>query len=141
MVEQVWDHAPVRPKRTLGGYLKARSNRKEYWLAMLAMTGVGFVFGLFGGSVGTALAAPSLIFMVRRLHDIGKSGWWALAITFGPLVPMVALLPFAPMTVLLPLVMLLSLIWTIWLGAIPGEPHENRWGPPPGRRALDEVFS
>lgn len=141
MVEQTWDHAPARPKRSIGGYLKARGSRKEYWAAIGAMFGIGFVIGLFGGSVGAGLAGPSLVFMVRRLHDIGKSGWWALAITFGPVIPMLALMPFAPLTVLVPLVGLLSIVWTIWLGVIPSEPHENRWGPPPGAKHLGEIFS
>lgn len=142
MTEQVWGQTTaVRPKRAFGGFLKGRGNRKEYWAAIGVMFGLGVVIGFFGGSVGSAFSAPSLLFMVRRLHDIGKSGWWALAITFGPIVPMLALMPFAPMTVLIPLVVLLSLVWTIWLGAIPGEPHENRWGPAPGAKDLGEVFS
>jgi uncharacterized membrane protein YhaH (DUF805 family) len=139
MAEQVWDQG-ARPKRAFGGYLKARGSRKEYWVVVGVIFGLGVLVGLFGGSLGSAAFAPSLLFMVRRLHDIGKSGWWALAIAFGPILPMLALAPFAPMTVLIPLVVLLSLVWTIWLGAIPGEPQTNRWGPPPGAKDLREVF-
>lgn len=140
MTEQVWGQAPAPPKRGFHAHWKGRGGRREYWTAMGVMFAVGLAIGLFGGRVGVAMLAPSLLFMIRRLHDIGKTGWWALAISFGPIVPMLALLPFAPMTVLLPMVMLLSLVWTIWLGAIPGDPHENRWGLPPGAKALGAVF-
>jgi uncharacterized membrane protein YhaH (DUF805 family) len=140
MTEQTLGSRPAR-RQAFPGFFKGRGNRKEYWAAMGAMFGLGFILGLVGGNFGASMAGPSLFFMIRRLHDTGKSGWWALAITFGPFVPMIALLPFAPMTVLLPMVVLLSVVWTIWLGAIPGDPHENRWGPPPGRPDLQEVFS
>ena len=33
-------------------------------------------FGLLGGLYGLAVYIPGLAIFVRRMHDIGKSGWW-----------------------------------------------------------------
>lgn len=90
---------------------KGRARRKEYWMfvlinTLIAMT-VGFVAGLIDGILGGAgllvasinlmyaLATfiPSLAVAVRRMHDIGRSGWWVLV----PLVNFVYLcLPSQP---------------------------------------------
>jgi len=40
-----------------------------------------------------AMLVPSLALAIRRLHDIGKSGWWYL-IVFIPLIGLLALLYF-----------------------------------------------
>ncbi|HHO65646.1 MAG TPA: DUF805 domain-containing protein, partial [Epsilonproteobacteria bacterium] len=40
-----------------------------------------------------AMLVPSLALAIRRLHDIGKSGWWYL-IVFIPIVGVLALLYF-----------------------------------------------
>lgn len=71
-----------------------RSQRSEYWyfvlfyflialalnfLDMMAGTMYGTAeIGLFSGLFGLAMVVPSLSVGVRRLHDIGKSGWWLL---------------------------------------------------------------
>jgi uncharacterized membrane protein YhaH (DUF805 family) len=71
-----------------------RARRKEYWMFIL----FGFIFGvvagiidatfgtlnyelgigLIGGILSFALFIPSIAVSVRRLHDIGKSGWMLL---------------------------------------------------------------
>jgi uncharacterized membrane protein YhaH (DUF805 family) len=72
---------------------KGRARRKEYWSLMLAALIFGFVLGLIlvisGASEDTSniytavfqllLVIPSLAITVRRLHDIGKSGWFILS--------------------------------------------------------------
>lgn len=68
-----------------------RARRSEYWyfvlfvilvnivLSILAnMRGIGSVAGACSGIFGLAIFIPSLAVAVRRLHDIGKSGWWLL---------------------------------------------------------------
>ncbi len=39
--------------------------------------------GLFAGIAGLALLLPGLAAAVRRLHDVGRSGWWYLLIFTG----------------------------------------------------------
>jgi len=76
-----------------------RAGRSEFWWFALACVAVGFVFSilhldLIGMLVNLALLIPSLAVGARRLHDIGKSGWWIL-IGLIPLIGGLILLYFA----------------------------------------------
>lgn len=68
-----------------------RARRSEYWwwilftvLLSVAVTLLGALLPISGSSVvlkfimNVALFLPSLAVGIRRLHDIGKSGWWIL---------------------------------------------------------------
>jgi len=61
-----------------------RAARSEYWLFVLltiVITNVGHVISpLLGGIIGLGLVIPSIAVAVRRMHDIGKSGWYYLFI-------------------------------------------------------------
>ncbi len=72
-----------------------RASRSEYWWFVLFGALVGFVTGtidgfLFGWEysdptwistlVSLALLLPNFCVSVRRLHDLGKSGWWNLLV-------------------------------------------------------------
>jgi uncharacterized membrane protein YhaH (DUF805 family) len=93
---------------------KGRSRRSEYWfiqlflvvtniavaiidLALMGWDVDRFIANGGGGIVGLiwilVTIVPALAVLVRRLHDTGKSGWWAL-VGFLPLVGAVVLLVF-----------------------------------------------
>ena len=93
---------------------KGRARRSEYWwiqlflvLTNLAVAAIDlvlmngdvdrFIANGGGGIVGLiwilVTIVPALAVLVRRLHDTGKSGWWAL-IGFVPLVGGIVLLVF-----------------------------------------------
>ena len=68
---------------TFGG----RARRSEYWYFILFNTiisfGLGFVAGLMqvnwiSNIYTLAVLIPSIAVAVRRMHDVGKSGWFAL---------------------------------------------------------------
>ncbi|HTV83262.1 MAG TPA: DUF805 domain-containing protein [Acidobacteriaceae bacterium] len=77
-----------------------RSHRKEYWMFVLINLIVSLILcaGIFVARsyavtiacgivcclYGLAAIVPGLAVSVRRLHDIGRSGWWLL-IDFIPL--------------------------------------------------------
>jgi len=69
---------------------------------ILGVTVLGVILAL-------GLLIPSLAVGVRRLHDIGKSGWWLL-IGLIPLVGAIVLLVFACQD---------------------SQPGTNQWGPSP----------
>lgn len=96
---------------------EGRSSRGAFWWPVLGLVVAGFVAStidrvvflglpLLGLAFALVTFVPGLALMVRRLHDIGKSGWWAIA----------ALVPFAGAAVL------------IWFAAQPGEAEANEFG-------------
>ena len=81
-----------------------RARRKEYWMFALVnffvsigLTIVEIIGGidpLLTGVYALAIFIPSLAVTFRRLHDIGKSGWWIL-IGLIPIIGFIVLLIFA----------------------------------------------
>lgn len=93
---------------------KGRSRRSEYWYVQLflvvtnlAVAGIDlalmdgdldrFIANGGGGIVGLiwifATIVPALAVLIRRLHDTGRTGWWAL-VGFVPFVGAIVLLVF-----------------------------------------------
>lgn len=81
-----------------------RARRKEFWtftlvnfvisiiLSLLdAMVGMGI--GFIGTLFSLAIILPSIAVGIRRLHDIGKEGWWLL-IGLIPLIGWIVLIYF-----------------------------------------------
>jgi uncharacterized membrane protein YhaH (DUF805 family) len=58
-----------------------RARRREFWFYALFQFVVGITLGLIpiiGAIISLGLLLPCLGVTVRRLHDIGKSGWFLL---------------------------------------------------------------
>lgn len=78
-----------------------RARRTEYWMFTLFSVIISLVLTLIESMIGIpgvltmiytlAILLPTLGVIVRRLHDIGKSGWWFL-ISFIPLIGSIWLL-------------------------------------------------
>jgi len=89
-------------KKFLSNYanFNGRSSRSDYWYVFLVNFIIGFVLGLLG-DLGVILSSlysiavfiPSLALIVRRLHDINKSGWSYLFMLI-PLVGWIIVLVF-----------------------------------------------
>lgn len=102
---------------------QGRSSRSEYWWWVLFVAILSFCIGIIEGILGFSMTAvqttsgilslvlllPGLGLSVRRLHDIGKSGWWIL-LGFIPVVG--------------------AIILITWF-ARNSEMTENRYGPVP----------
>lgn len=108
--------------RVMGKYAEfsGRARRKEYWMFFLFNFLIAFAIGLVsgvlailmgwgpeinsvaGGVYSLAVAIPGIAVGVRRMHDIGRSGWW----------------------ILFPVVNLVML-------CLNGQPSENEYGPDP----------
>ena len=104
---------------------KGRARRKEYWMFVLfnsifslvaMMIDLFFLevlrirtYGLIQLTYLLIVLIPGIAVTVRRLHDIGKSGW----MFFIPLIPIV------------------GPVWMILLMATEGVPGENQYGKNP----------
>lgn len=59
-----------------------RARRSEYWWFFLAnillQTGANFINPTLSTIISLALFIPGIAVGVRRMHDIGKSGWFLL---------------------------------------------------------------
>jgi uncharacterized membrane protein YhaH (DUF805 family) len=64
------------------GTFKGRATRSEFWWFMLfqllASVAAIIINEKFLGIVQIALLLPYLAVGARRLHDIGRTGWWQL---------------------------------------------------------------
>ncbi len=116
-----------------------RARRSEYWYFRLVTTLLFFAFvflglmltAVLGATVGLSIAVglfflyalasiiPSLAVTVRRMHDIGKSGW----------------------TILVSLIPLAGPIWMLVLLITEGEYGENYYGADPKSTTeeIDEI--
>ncbi len=94
-----------------------RARREEYWMFCLFYMIIGFILGIIEGIAGInpgsdesilayihslAVLVPSIAVGVRRMHDVGKSGWFML-------IP----------------------IYNLILAATGGDKGENQYGPDP----------
>jgi uncharacterized membrane protein YhaH (DUF805 family) len=81
-----------------------RARRKEFWMFYLFYTIFGLVICFIQGLAGMedpmllgiyvlAMCLPAISVLVRRLHDIDKSGWWVW-IAYVPVVGGIILLVF-----------------------------------------------
>lgn len=83
-----------------------RSTRSDYWWVVLANFLIGFVIGFIGGLIGAdkfvkiitsvyelAIIVPAIAIVIRRLHDINKSGWCYLLILI-PIIGWIILLVY-----------------------------------------------
>ena len=111
-----------------------RARRKEYWMFSLVyviiLTGctvldnvLGTVFMMDAGPLGEISMGygwayticgllhfiPVLALGVRRLHDLGKSGWFYL----------ILLIPF------------IGVAWLLIIFCFEGKKEDNKWGPDP----------
>jgi len=83
--------------------VEGRARRTEYWMYFLVYLGIIIVasildavvgMGLIGGLVALGHLIPSITVGVRRLHDIGRSGWFLL-VGLIPLIGWIILLYWA----------------------------------------------
>ncbi len=98
---------------------EGRASRQEFWMFVLFNFLISMVAAFIDRMLGLRFGLnqlyslfvllPSIAVSVRRLHDIGKSGWMLL-------------LSFIP---------ILGWIWLIVLYATEGEPGDNEFGPDP----------
>ena len=72
----------IKRNMTTAAYAQftGRASRSEYWwfylFTLLATAVADRLSGTVGNLASLAFFLPGLALMVRRLHDVGRSGWW-----------------------------------------------------------------
>ncbi len=92
-----------------------RARRAEYWYFVLYNFIISMVLGFLGIKIlGTvyslAVFLPSIAVGIRRMHDVGKSGWYLL-------------IPF----------------YNLYLAIKEGDRGRNEYGPDPKNPELDDI--
>jgi uncharacterized membrane protein YhaH (DUF805 family) len=132
------------PKRGFSAWIGGRANRKNYWIWMGPIVAILVLSGLLGiPGLELVFGLPMLFVWIRRLHDLGRTGWWA------PLINVViGIVGWLETGVTSPGGEggigqgLFSLAALVILGALPGQGRSNVYGPQPGRRSeLGETFA
>jgi uncharacterized membrane protein YhaH (DUF805 family) len=81
---------------------QGRATRKEFWLFVLFVYAAASIGGIIDGLVGTgfigslivlALILPYLAVAVRRMHDVGKAGWFILVPFYNLILACTASIP------------------------------------------------
>ena len=92
---------------------EGRIRRSRFWATNIAISLVLLAAGLLGSIFTFIIIIPAIWFAfdncVKRLHDLGKSGWWVWLL----LVPIVNIVLF------------------IYLAFFKGQECDNRFGPNP----------
>jgi uncharacterized membrane protein YhaH (DUF805 family) len=136
-----------------------RATRAEYWWFVLFLVPVSLItwIPLIGQVIWLATSIPTISLTTRRLHDIGKSGWWQLAywglgivFALGVIGPIILFLIFVmaeptgdasvagAVLVMLGIVWVVviiagiaaTVVWIIWL-VRKGDEGQNKYGPDP----------
>ncbi|AUC84265.1 DUF805 domain-containing protein [Polaribacter sp. ALD11] len=113
-----------------------RARREEYWMFVLFNAIVSILLVAVFGGIAAVLESPGILFIsyiyflgtfipslaltVRRLHDVGKSGWFLL----------IGVIP------------LIGSIWLLVLYCTDSENGTNQWGENPkarGNREIDAI--
>jgi uncharacterized membrane protein YhaH (DUF805 family) len=103
--------------------IQGRASRREYWyftlfLVVASLTTLGMDLGIWRSMTFTPFNAmfafltiiPGLAVSIRRLHDIGRSGWWLLIVG----VPLAGAVMF------------------VYWACLPGDQASNQYGGPTG---------
>jgi len=140
---------------------EGRIRRQHFWLGWLICLGVGVVLGwipFLGAVLSIALIWPNVAITVKRLHDMGHSGWLAVIpwiagfIGIGAFIATVGIAAItngdnwdsndagAAWSIIGPgfgifaIVCLVQLGFLLWIGLAEGQPGDNRFGPNPKSR-------
>jgi uncharacterized membrane protein YhaH (DUF805 family) len=126
-------HMPQRSSRDGWRWLAGRAGRGEYWLWIGITFGLSIVLGFVVKTGAGALTAILLLAQIRRLHDLGRTGWWAVAATLAPVAVMVPVWLLTSIDVGLLAGVVVELALIVWIGVMRGDAAANRFGDPPPR--------
>ena len=140
---------------------KGRLRRQHFWISFLILFGASTIAGfipVIGWVISLALIWPSVAIQVKRLHDMGKSGWFAIipwistVVGFGMMIstigmaaltdaayfenlenedPAIVLSMLGGMMGGLAIMFLVNIAFLLWIGIADSQRGDNKFGPNP----------
>lgn len=136
---------------------EGRIGRQAFWIGWLMLLGAHVVAGwipLIGQVVAIVAIFAWVCLCTKRLHDMGRSGWWQLVpIILGPVLIIgsamsigisailgeitntdtdwAALAGVGGLLVSVAIAFFSAAAFTLWVGVAQGQTGENRYGEPP----------
>lgn len=136
---------------------EGRIGRQAFWIGWLMLLGVHVVAGwipLIGQLLSLAAIFAWVCLCTKRLHDMGRSGWWqVLPIVLGPVLVLGSAMSIGVGAILgeitngdlgwaaaagvgglfisLAIAVVVVIAFTLWVGIAEGQAGENRYGEPP----------
>ncbi len=137
---------------------EGRTRRSHFWIGWLVCFGANAVANMIpviGQLISLALLWPNLAIAVKRLHDMGKSGWlvvipWVACIVGGIVAvsmmgvsalsnaasleegdPAAVMALLGPAMGIVAVIGLVCLGFLLWIGLSEGQSGDNRYGPNP----------
>ena len=126
---------------------KGRSTASEYWYTVLFTITISFIIALtqtalslenfISGIWGLIVIIPNTSLSVRRLHDVGKSGWWYFPFVLYSIYSDITIFTASDTEELIEnplfgmfglIIVILAIILIIWF-IRPSQPFTNKWGP------------
>jgi uncharacterized membrane protein YhaH (DUF805 family) len=100
-------------------------------------SGVSFtpIFSVLVGIAYLSLSVPMIAVTVRRLHDLGLSGWW-----YGSLFAMLGLAWVFPQSLWVALIFYISALVCMLACVFKGTSGPNKYGPDPLMSTNTEIF-
>jgi uncharacterized membrane protein YhaH (DUF805 family) len=135
-----------------------RLRRQHFWISWLILFGAGLVLGwipIIGALISIVMIWPNIAITVKRLHDMGKTGWFAVipyvAMVIGFIMiigaagtaiftnpqafesedPTVALSMLGSMMGGFAVMGLVGLGFLLWIGITDSQRGDNKFGPNP----------
>jgi uncharacterized membrane protein YhaH (DUF805 family) len=111
-----------------------RINRATYWVAFGVLATIYVVLNLMSSKQVAVREVALVVLSVPRLHDVGKSAWWAGAafiLEVAVVLTAFTILPIQWALVASGVFVIVLAGLLIWLGIISGQPAANRYGEPP----------
>jgi uncharacterized membrane protein YhaH (DUF805 family) len=136
---------------------EGRIGRQAFWIGWLMLLGAHVVAGwipLIGQVVAIAAIFAWVCLCTKRLHDMGRSGWWQIVpVVLGPVLVVgsvmsigfsailgeitntdtdwAALAGVGGLLVSVAIAFVSAAAFTLWVGVAEGQTGENRYGEPP----------
>ena len=127
----------------LYGVFSGRSTREEYWMFTLIYLVVYFclstiafllnsdVFSIILTILSFAVIVPSLSITARRLHDVGRSGWWQLSPFLGMIFSFIGVFQESTLLMISGGIFMLTLFIVLLVLLVKPSENDNQYGKKP----------